>query len=125
MAVLSHVAAHHDLSLTQLRMLGILRDREPQMSQLADFLGLDRSTVSGLVDRAEQRGLLRRRRSEHDGRSVHVALTARGREAAERGGAEVAERLAPLTHPLSPVESTRLTALLEQMLDVVRQSSDR
>ena len=51
-AVLSRAAARHDLSLTQLRMLGVLRDREPRMAELADFLGLDRSTVSGLVDRA-------------------------------------------------------------------------
>jgi len=115
-AVLSHVAAHHEISLTQLRMLAILRDRQPQMSELAGYLGLDRSTVSGLVDRAEARGLLRRQRGAHDGRSVTVALTNRGAELAARGGAEVAERLAPLTRPLTTAESARLTTLLEQML---------
>ena len=35
MAVLTEVAAEHNLSLTQLRMLGILRDREPTMADLA------------------------------------------------------------------------------------------
>ena len=52
MAVLTEVAAEHDLSLTQLRVLGILRDREPTMADLAAFTGLERSTVSGLIDRA-------------------------------------------------------------------------
>jgi hypothetical protein len=47
MAVLTEVAAEHDLSLTQLRVLGILRDREPTMADLATFTGLERSTVSG------------------------------------------------------------------------------
>ena len=59
-AVLSRVAAEHDLSLTQLRVLGILRDREPTMAELATYLGLERSTVSGLIDRAVQRGLVRK-----------------------------------------------------------------
>ena len=58
MAVLTEVAAEHDLSLTQLRVLGILRDRAPTMAELSTFLGLERSTVSGLIDRAAQRGLV-------------------------------------------------------------------
>ena len=62
MAVLTEVAAEHDLSLTQLRVLGILRDREPTMADLATFTGLERSTISGLIDRATQRGLVTRDR---------------------------------------------------------------
>ncbi|ERK69221.1 hypothetical protein N136_04459, partial [Leifsonia aquatica ATCC 14665] len=56
--VLTRVAAERDLSLTQLRMLGVLRDRRPRMAQLAALLGLDKSTVSGLIERAERRGLV-------------------------------------------------------------------
>ena len=67
-AVLSRVAAEHDLSLTQLRVLAILRDRQGSMSDLATYLGLDKSTISGLVDRAENRGLLRRTQNPLDGR---------------------------------------------------------
>ncbi|MCU1513325.1 MAG: transcriptional regulator, MarR family, partial [Microbacteriaceae bacterium] len=52
---LTRIAAEHDLSVTQLRMLGILRDRTPSMAAIADFLELDRSSVSGLIDRAERR----------------------------------------------------------------------
>jgi hypothetical protein len=40
-ALLSRVAAEHDLSLTQLRVLAILRDREPTMAELAGYLGLE------------------------------------------------------------------------------------
>ena len=87
MAVLSKLAAENDLSLTQLRMLGILRDRRLKMSDLADFLGLDRSTISGLVDRTEKRGLLERRPHPLDGRSVEVALSAEGHEAAAAASA--------------------------------------
>ncbi|RKR72972.1 MarR family winged helix-turn-helix transcriptional regulator [Frondihabitans australicus] len=77
--VLTRVSATENLSVTQLRVLGILRDREPTMADLADRLGLDRSSVTGLVDRAEKRGLVRRAPSLHDARSTTVALTDEGR----------------------------------------------
>jgi DNA-binding MarR family transcriptional regulator len=117
MAVLNRVAAENDLSLTQLRALAILRDREPTMAQLADYLGLERSSVSGLMDRAVRRGLAQRTASREDARSVHVSLTAEG----HRLGAELAEQvaglLAPMTTRLSAAEQKRLAALLAGMLD--------
>ncbi|MBE7195789.1 MAG: MarR family transcriptional regulator, partial [Gordonia polyisoprenivorans] len=63
-AVLTKVAAAQDLSLTQIRLLGILRNRTPTLSELAERLGLDRSSVSGLIDRAAARDLVRRVPSE-------------------------------------------------------------
>ena len=115
-AVLSRVAAAHDLSLTQLRVLGILRDRRLRMTVLADFLGLERSTLSGLVDRGVARGLLRRERSLTDGRVIEVSITAEGAELAEAGAAEVRVALAPSTARLSAEERRRLQVLLEHML---------
>jgi DNA-binding MarR family transcriptional regulator len=115
-AVLSRVAAEHDLSLTQLRVLAILRDRQGSMGDLASYLGLDKSTISGLVDRAEKRGLLRRTQNPLDGRGIDVALTPGGTDLAERGAATVAQALSPLTKTLSVAEARRLTALLERML---------
>jgi DNA-binding MarR family transcriptional regulator len=108
MAVLNRVSAEHDLSLTQLRVLAILRDRRGRISELADYLGLDKSTVSGLVDRAEKRGLLRR--------AVDVYLTPDGARLAGQAADQVARALAAMTGQLGPAESRRLTALLERML---------
>src|ERR1700684_4436887 len=82
-AVLSRVAAEHDLSLTQLRVLAILRDRRGKMSDPAGHLGLDKSTTSGLVDRAEKRGLLQRAPNPADGRATDVFLTAECRQLAD------------------------------------------
>jgi DNA-binding MarR family transcriptional regulator len=117
MAVLNRIAAEHDLSLTQLRVLAILRDRRVKMSELADYLGLDKSTISGLVDRAEKRGLLRRAANPLDGRGVDVLLTAEGMELAGRGATLVARSLSPMTGELSRAEAHRLTTLLERMLE--------
>ncbi|HVV83898.1 MAG TPA: MarR family transcriptional regulator, partial [Kofleriaceae bacterium] len=116
MAVLHQVAAAHDLSLTQLRVLGILRDRRLRMSQLAGHLGLERSTLSGLVDRAEARGLIARVASDDDRRAVEVTLSRAGQEQAGRLAAEVRRALAPLTDALNDGERARLRVLLERML---------
>jgi hypothetical protein len=48
------------------------------LADLASFTGLERSTISGLIDRAAQRGLVTRTADPHDGRSVRVALTESG-----------------------------------------------
>jgi DNA-binding MarR family transcriptional regulator len=116
MAVLSRIGAEHDLSLTQLRMLGILRDRRVTMSELADHLGLDKSTISGLVSRAEKRRLIERAPNPADGRAVDVFLTAEGSELAGRGAAQVARALSPMTGELTAGQARQLTTLLERCL---------
>ena len=118
MAVLNRIAAEHDMSLTQLRVLAILRDRRIKMSELADHLGLDKSTISSLVDRAEKRGLLRRAPNPLDGRGVDVFLSPDGVALAERGAAQVAQSLSPMTGALSRAEARRLATLLERALDL-------
>ena len=78
MGLLERRAAEHDLSIPATRLLGVLRDREPTMNELARILGLDKSSVTGLVERAERRGLVERAPSPADRRAVLVRLTAAG-----------------------------------------------
>jgi DNA-binding MarR family transcriptional regulator len=110
-ATLARLANEYEVSLRQVRLLGILRDREPGIVELADVLSLDKSSVSGLVDRAQRRGLVQRASSKSaDGRAIRVVLTAEGRrtvnEFAERVEGEVAE----LVKDFSPAQRERLAA---------------
>jgi DNA-binding MarR family transcriptional regulator len=116
MGVLTRIGAEYDLSLTQLRVLGILRDRRLRMSDLAAFLGLDKSTLSGLIDRAERRGLLTRAVSPEDKRAVVVSITDAGHELTERLYDDVRDALAPATGRLEPQQRRQLTQLLEPLL---------
>jgi DNA-binding MarR family transcriptional regulator len=116
-AVLSRAAAEHDLSLTQLRVLAILRDREPTMAALAAHLGLERSSVSGLIDRAVRRGLVRRDASNEDGRAVRISLTPNGYRLASLLTGEIGNRLTPMTGNLGPADQKRLSMLLTKMLE--------
>jgi DNA-binding MarR family transcriptional regulator len=110
-AIMAQIGAEHDLSMTQARLLGILRDREPTMAGLARFLVLDKSSITGLVDRAERRGLVRRTAAPRDGRSVQVAITARGRQVINACAAEVDKQVGALLDGLTDAERRRLAAL--------------
>jgi DNA-binding MarR family transcriptional regulator len=119
--LLGEIAAEHDLSITQLRLLGILRDREPSMLDLARHLDLEKSSVTGLIDRAERRGLVERVPSPRDGRAVHVRLTAAGRRLTEQGAAQANAALSGLLDALPARDRARLSALATAM---VRRHAD-
>ncbi|MGW0855375.1 MarR family winged helix-turn-helix transcriptional regulator [Streptomyces sp. NPDC002690] len=110
-AALGKVAAAHDLSIVQLRMFGVLRDREPGMRELAGHLGLDKSSATGLVDRAERRGLVRRSPSPHDRRSVQVALTEQGHRLAREATVEAERRIHALASHLTDEQRAQLSLL--------------
>jgi DNA-binding MarR family transcriptional regulator len=117
MAALNKIGADNDMSLTLLRVLGILWDRRPRMAALADYLGLKKSTMTGLIDRAEQRGLVARAPSADDDRAVDVFLTSEGAKLIERLRSQILEALAPLADGLNPSDQRRLRDLLRRLLD--------
>lgn len=121
-SLLGEIAAEHELSVTQLRLLGILRDREPAMLDVARYLRLEKSSVTGLIDRAERRGLVERVTAPHDGRAVHVRLTAEGRRLAERLTAQASAALSGLLDALPARDRARLSALAGS---VVREHAAR
>ncbi|GGY45751.1 MarR family winged helix-turn-helix transcriptional regulator [Pseudoduganella albidiflava] len=116
MAVLNRIGAEHDLSLTLMRVLGILSDRRPRMVELADYLGLEKQTMSGLIARAEKRGLVGRAPNVEDGRATDVFLTEEGASLFGQLHGQMLEALAPLTGGLGAADQQRLTELLERML---------
>jgi MarR family transcriptional regulator, lower aerobic nicotinate degradation pathway regulator len=109
-------AAEHDLSVTQARLLGVLRDRTPTMNQLARLLGLDKSSVSGLVDRAERRGLVVRVPSAEDKRAVLVGLTDQGRSLVSQAAARFGADLTAMLDPLPPAERGALSGIVSRLL---------
>ncbi|HVV07714.1 MarR family winged helix-turn-helix transcriptional regulator [Amycolatopsis sp.] len=109
--LLSAVGAEHELSIIQIRLLGVLRDRQAGMLELGAHLGLDKSSMTGLVSRAEKRGLVRRAPSPHDGRAVLVSLTPQGKRLTEEATAEISRRVFELTGCLAPGERAQLTEL--------------
>jgi MarR family transcriptional regulator, lower aerobic nicotinate degradation pathway regulator len=114
-SVLGRIAAANDLSITQVRVLGVLRDREPGMQQLAHLLHLDKSSVTGLIDRAERRGLVKRLPSSGDGRAVRVSPTPLGRQVMAEVERLVDLELSHLARPLTDREQKQLSRLASRL----------
>ena len=78
-AHLPPLAAELELSPAQCHVLHLIEpDRPIPMGELAETLACDASNVTGLVDRLESRGLVRRRPSAGDRRVKVLVLTASG-----------------------------------------------
>jgi len=87
------------------------------MTELADYLGLEKQTMSGLIARAEKRGLVARAPNEDDGRATDVFLTSAGAKLVKRLQLEGRRALTPLTETLSASERKQLHDLLRRMLE--------
>src|SRR5882724_11946056 len=71
--------AEFDLSTVQCHVLHLIEPGRPvPMSRLAETLSCDASNVTGLVDRLESRGLVRRESSRQDRRVKVLQLTPTG-----------------------------------------------
>ncbi len=109
-------AAEREISIVQTRLLGILRDRQPTMNELARLLELDKSSVTGLVDRAERRGLVERTQSTSDRRAVLVGLTAEGRALASDIAARFDSDVTAMLESLPASDRAMLVRLLGRVL---------
>jgi DNA-binding MarR family transcriptional regulator len=116
MGLLERRAAEHDLSVPATRLLGVLRDREPTMQQLARLLELDKSSVTGLVDRAERRGLVARVPSPSDKRAVLVRLTDDGRSLVSATAGLFATDVTAMLGHLSGRDRATLSRLVSRLL---------
>jgi len=116
-ADLPALAAEFDLSPVQCHVLRLIEPGQPvPMGRIAETLACDASNVTGLVDRLESRGLVRRQPSDEDRRVKVLDLTPAG----ARLRAVVLDRM---TKPpdslsrLSPSEQRSLVRILRRLLD--------
>lgn len=73
-----------EISLRQLSALQMIEDETTTLGDVARRLMVTPAVVTGLIDRLEKRGYVRRVNSSGDRRRVNLALTPEGREAAKK-----------------------------------------
>ncbi|NGO73157.1 MarR family transcriptional regulator [Streptomyces sp. SB3404] len=110
----SAAAGHHELTATQAKVLSQLAAGPLSMRDLAQWLDCDASNITGLVDRIERRGLVRREPSPADRRVKTVHLTEEGRGTIRRVRAEMQATHTALD-TLDAEERTTLYALLTRL----------
>lgn len=115
-AVYAESGREHGLTPQQGQLLCVLMARSHGMSELGMMLRLAKSSLTGLVDRTERNGLVRREPDPQDTRAVRVALTAQGSRLAEQFYAEACRRIAQLPAGLSAAERDALAELLGRVV---------
>ena len=83
--------------------------------QLAQALGMRSSSVTGLADRLEAKGLIARRAHPHDRRAVVLHATRRGRAVVNRAIGPLLKQLVALAHELEADERALIAAFLDRI----------
>ncbi|WP_405004193.1 MarR family transcriptional regulator [Kitasatospora purpeofusca] len=115
-AVYADSAREFGLTPQQGQLLCVLLGRSYVMGELGGVLRLAKSSLTGLVDRSERNGLVRRESCQGDARAVWVLLTAEGAVLAERFYAETCRRIDELPAGLSGAERELLGGLLGRVV---------
>ena len=104
-----------DLTYTQyIAMLVLWEKKSVTVKELGEALYLDSGTLTPLLKKMETKGLLTRRRSEQDERSLIVTLTEQG-EALKEDAISVPRQMAAYVR-LEPDETRELYHLLYKLL---------
>lgn len=90
------------------------------MSELAAQLGVPLSTMTGVIDQLEDKGLVERGDHPEDRRSLHVRLTSEGKKLYQSAHEAFLSHLTPLLEHRSPAESDRIVAFLGEVTSTIR-----
>jgi len=112
----------HQVSAAQLNCLIALYENGPlSSSHIARHIFVKPSTVTGIIDRLEQKGLAKRTRRSHDRRVITIELTQAGHELAENAPPPIQQKIMDGLRDLSLEEATSILRGLQEltrMLDV-------
>ncbi|MGH3425993.1 MAG: MarR family winged helix-turn-helix transcriptional regulator [Mycobacteriales bacterium] len=106
--IFAEVSRSHDLTPQQAQLLCLLIDGPVGMGELSRTLNLEKSSLTGLVDRIERRGLAARNRDSCDRRACKIALTDEGLRLANKSHQDVIARVEALAAELSSADREML-----------------
>lgn len=113
--VFTDVSRENDLTPQQAQLLCVLAAQPLGMTELSRRLHLEKSSLTGLVDRVERRGLAERVRDGKDRRACQIALTDEGTELAVRTHNAVTARIGALTGDLPAATQSHVRAVLDAL----------
>jgi len=115
-----------DLTMPQTKVLFLLySDGVARMGQLASSLGVTLSTVTGIVDRLVEQGMVQRQEHPQDRRLVVCRLTNRGSDTVERLHQAGRGRMAELLDGLSVEDLRKVVAGLVVLSAAASDSEDQ
>ncbi len=100
---------------------GLLGEQAVTPSYIADYFGVTRSTVTGLLDWLEKRALLTRALNQDDRRSISLTLTDEGRRLLERALPAFWRMCASLVDGLDAQDRQALQGILAKIWQHLKQ----
>ena len=97
-------------------LLAVGNEGLTQPSDIARFIGIDRTATSRALRQMEAAGLLDRQAGDGDRRTTRVSLTDQGKDLVKRGTPLAAANNDAMRAKLSEAEYARLIALLEKVI---------
>ncbi len=89
------------------------------LKALAERVHLTSSTLVGIVDRLQKKGLLHRERSATDRREVLISVTEEGKILAQNAPSPLHDRLAAGLSELAAAEQAAIAVALERIVDLM------
>lgn len=106
----------HGVSFSEFAVLEVLLHKGPlPIGDVGDHVLLTSGSMTYVVDKLEEEGLIRRRHCEEDRRIIYAELTGQGRELIEEVFSEHAALIRRLMDELSPAEKQKATDLLKRL----------
>ena len=118
MAIFLEETEGHGITPVQFAVLAEVA-RQPQIDQrtLARSIGYDTSTIGGVIDRLEARGLVQRNASPVDRRVRLLTLTSAGQALLEAVMVPMQRAQARMLAPLPPAERGLFMRMLRQLVE--------
>jgi DNA-binding MarR family transcriptional regulator len=112
-----HIFSNHLASDAQFNILSLLRDSEDQLSQndLSRLLLVDKSNITGLIDRLEKMKLIERMKVDGDRRKYHIALTPKGKSVVDELDEMYMEKIHTVTKDFEDGEFEKLIDLTRKL----------
>lgn len=106
-------------------LLAIGNEDLTQPSEIAQFVGIDRTATSRALRQMETDGLIGRASGRDDRRTRRVSLTEAGQQALEAGTPIARRNAAAMADQLSSEEYTMLKSLLDKLMNAEKKALKR
>lgn len=113
--------ASHGISVPTWRILSSALEKRRTISEIAEFVLMKQSALSRALDRLERDGLIVRKRSDAERRSVYIELTSKGRKQAEALRATAARHEKKIRQALSGSDLKQVGVLLDRIIGALAE----
>ena len=108
------------LTTPQLLILQSIRDLgDVTIRHISNEVNLSQATVTTIIDRLEDRGMVTRRRSEEDKRKVYTALTGEGKKILKNAPAPIQEEFVNSFHELEDWEQSLILSSVQRLASMM------